>query len=131
MNKFILLVIIILIIVLIYVVLYKLIDYICYTRIANKTLKQAELITERKKLEYEINKLKGFPFIKVTDVKVGQFVSNADSIYLCIDYLPDYKKRFFDFTNGRIIDISFDELVRKRADLDDIMSKEKEVKKND
>lgn len=115
----------------IFIAAYKIAVYYYDMHNANKILKQVELKTEIEKLKWENKRLKGFHFIKVTDVEIGQFVSNADGVYLCIDFLQTYEKRFFDFANNRVIDISYDEVVRKREDLDTIMNKEMEETDND
>lgn len=71
------------------------------------------------KLERELEELKGFPLVKVEEIKTGEIVSNADSLYLCLDMKsPHYEKIFFDLNNKKLISISYNEKVRRRKDIE-------------
>lgn len=76
------------------------------------------------KLERELEELKGFPLVKVEEIKTGEVVSIADSIYLCLDMKsPHYEKLFFDLNKKKIISISYNEKVRKRKDIEEALYK--------
>lgn len=86
--------------------------------------KQAAKQSKIEELEREVERLKGFPLIKVEYVKIGQIVSNADSIYLCISNLNvNHEKKFLDLINKEIVSVQFKEEVRKRDDLNLELSK--------
>lgn len=71
------------------------------------------------KLEREVEALKGFPLVKAEEIKTGEMVSNADSIYLCLDMKsPNYEKIFFNLNSKKLISISYNEKVRRRKDLE-------------
>lgn len=76
------------------------------------------------KLERELEEVKGFPLVNVGEINKGEVVSNADSIYLCLDMKsPHYEKIFFNFNTKKITSISYNEKVRKRKDIEEALYK--------
>lgn len=81
------------------------------------------------KLERELEEVKGFPLVKVEEIEKGEIVSNADSIYLCLDMKsPHYEKLFFNLNNKKLVSISYNEKVRRRKDLETAIYKTLGVK---
>lgn len=88
--------------------------------------RKAENVAQIKieELEREVERLKGFPLVKVKDVEIGQIVSNADSVYLCISYIDiNHEVKFLDLINKEFVCIPYRQQVRKRDDLDLELSK--------
>lgn len=85
----------------------------------NRRIENAVKQSKIEELEREVERLKGFPLIKVKDVKIGQIVSNADRIYLCISGIDiNHEVKFLDLINKEFVCIQYRQQVQKRDDLD-------------
>lgn len=113
---------IILLIVIGVIVLEILLIYRRDNRKAEKTANQRETEEIKKEIENlkrKVERLKSFIPIKVEDVKIGQRVSNANGVYICInDVVNDNgEKKFLDWFDEKIVYIRVGMEVRKRDDL--------------
>lgn len=76
------------------------------------------------KLERELEEIKGFPLVKVEEIKTGEIVSVSDNIYICLGVSPNsYERKFFDLTNKKCVNISSADTVRIRKDLEKAINK--------
>lgn len=76
------------------------------------------------KLERELEEIKGFPLVKVHEVKIGEIVSISDNIYICLGISQNsYERKFFDLTNKKCVNISSTDTVRIRKDLETAINK--------